>query len=160
MKTIPHDKFQEYTNAVLATFTPNKEISPTKDEKISWERVDSVNLYEQDPGTVIFLRGRHPSADYRIRVNESNLDVWKNSDRNGLTASIESIVSWQGSPEAVKVEEGIIKRGSYSMMPYFSYDTTKPKLKSVERPTDIWGDGYLLIYVQKQGKSSQSNRAP
>ena len=154
MKTVPHDKFfEEYVKSVLATFTPNNEISPTKDENCPWEQVDYVDLREQELGTVIFLRGIHRGADYRIRINKDNhVGVWRNLGANGLTGPLESIASWQGSPEGVKVEEGIIRTGSYSLIPYFSYDKSKSGLESVLRPTDIWGDAYLLIFLQKPEK--------
>ena len=69
MKVIPHSNFQEYIQSVLKTFIPNQEISPRRDESIQWERVDFVELGKQKAGTIIFLKGQHAGADYRIRIN-------------------------------------------------------------------------------------------
>jgi hypothetical protein len=70
-------------------------------------------------------------------------------DANGLRAPLESIISWQGSEEGVRVEEGVIRLGSYAFMPYFSYNRFKDKLESVMNPTDFWPDTYTLILVQR-----------
>lgn len=150
MRIIEHNKFQEYVRLVLETFNPNREVSPVRDENLPIERAEFVELHKEKPGTVIFVRGRHAGADYRIKINDGDLEVWRNSDANGLRCPLESIVSWQGSAEGVKVEEGIIRAGSYTLMPYFSYDESKIKSESAMKPTDIWGDPYLLILVQRK----------
>src|SRR3989344_1026890 len=152
MRLIQHSYFQPYIQTVLKTFIPNEEISPRRDESLQWKQVDLVELGKQKPGTILFLRGQHAGADYRIRINERDLDVWRNTDANGLRGPLESIVSWQGLPDGVKVEEGVIRTGDYSLMPYFRYDKSKPKSQSTLRPTDIWGDAYLFIFIQSPRK--------
>ena len=63
-------------------------------------------------------------------------------------------IKYNGSPACVKVEEGIIRKGSYTIMPYFSYDKSKPELQSALKPgpMDRWQNPYLLIFVQKPKK--------
>lgn len=149
-KLIPPSDFTAYIAKVLGSFSPNSEISPVRDEKLSLDRFDFIDLNDQEPGALIFLRGRHSGADYRLRVNQNRtVDIWRDIGTNGLKAPLECIVSWVGSPEGSKIEEGLVRAGSYSLMPYFSYDRTKTPLESVKKPNDIWGDIYLLIFKQK-----------
>jgi hypothetical protein len=56
MRIIEHNKFQEYIKQILGTFSPNREISPIRDETLPMERADFIELHKEQPGTVIFVR--------------------------------------------------------------------------------------------------------
>ena len=150
--TIEGEKFRRYVVSLQDRFLPNNEASPTRDKNRPWESVDVINLYEQESGTIIFLKGNHFGADYRIRVNGDDLEIWREIERNGLKGPIDSIVSWEEYPNGAKIEQGLIRKGSRCLMPYFSYDKSKPKLESVQKPKDLWIDTYLIVYLQKPEK--------
>ncbi len=155
MKIIPFggQRLEEYRKSVLETFEPNSKDCPFWSENSCWEGINFLNLNEQKEGTIVFINCSAPKSKYVIEINDKHLEIWSynESERNGLMCPIESIVSYESFKEegGIKIEEGILRKREFSLMPNFCYDLSRPRLDSVIKPIESWSGAYMQIFIKK-----------
>lgn len=127
------------------------------------ENMGFVDLHALEPGTLVHFFGSHNSANYVIRIIDSNtIKVWRSFSLDqvgGIVGPTDSIKFFDQGPSYNRAtDEGEVYKGALVRsgfrgilpvvsMPYFNYD----KQGKIEKPhpTDAWMDTIKAIYIKR-----------
>ena len=131
----------------VANHIPCMERSPL----LRYHEVQELDVLSLSNNSQIFLKGDDDSYDYKIRINnDKTIDIWTNSEREGVKGSIDSLLSWKVvKNDEIEVLEHKLVKGYNVLLPVINFNQLKPTLNCVNIPKKFLNETYFFIVYQK-----------